>query len=82
MSFKTAAYFLFKDKDLIIQDKLFLSFVLLVPQAGKTSPMKQYAADMNQMGMLHAEIAKWLFTEVYEEQRQRLTMMDANPESR
>lgn len=80
MSFKTAAYFLFKDKDLIIQDKLFLSFVLLVPQAGKTSPMKQYAADMNQM--LHAEIAKWLFTEVYEEQRQRLTMMDANPESR
>lgn len=59
MSFKTAAYFLFKDKDLIIQDKLFLSFVLLVPQAGKTSQMKQYAADMNQMGMLHAEIAKW-----------------------
>lgn len=53
MSFKTAAYFLFKDKDLIIQDKLFLSFVLLVPQAGKTSQMKQYAADMNQMGMLH-----------------------------
>lgn len=60
MSFKTAAYFLFKDKDLIIQDKLFLSFVLLVPQVGKTSQMKQYAADMNQMGMLHAEIAKWL----------------------
>lgn len=37
MSFKTAAFFLFKDKDLSIQDKLFLSLVLLVPPAGKTS---------------------------------------------
>lgn len=37
MFFKAAVLFLFKDKDLIIQDKLFLSLALLVPQAGKTS---------------------------------------------
>lgn len=39
---------------------------------------------MNQMGALHAGgVEMAVFTEVYEEQRQRrLTLMDANPESR
>lgn len=44
--------------------------------------MKQYVVDMNQMGVLHAEKGKWVFTEVYKEQRElRLMVMDANPES-
>lgn len=81
MSFTTAAYFLFKDKDLIIQDKLFLSFVLLVPQKDITDETICCGYESN------GNVTRWnskmaVFTEVYEEQRQRLTMMDANPESR
>lgn len=59
MSFKTAAFFLFKDKDLIIWDELFLSSALLLPPARKTSQMKQYVVDVNQRGKLRAGRGEW-----------------------
>lgn len=86
MSFlKTAAFSLFKDKGLIIQDKLLLS---LVPQAcgGKDIADETiYVVDMNQAeeSCTLEEPKCPCLPEICEEQRRpRLTLMDANPESR
>lgn len=83
--FKTAAFSLFKDKGLIIRDKLLLS---LVPQAcgGKDIADETiYVVDMNQAEESYTleEPKCPCLPEICEEQRRpRLTLMDANPESR
>lgn len=82
MSFKTADFSFFKDKDLIIQDKLFLS--LPNSTGSKEGPDETMRRGYESNG----NVTRWkskmaMFTEVYKEQRElRLTVMDANPESR
>lgn len=81
MSFKTAAFFLFKDEDLIIQDKLFLS--LPNSTGGKERIDETICCGYDSNGnVTHWRSKMAVFTEVYEEQREpRLMLMDANPES-
>lgn len=84
MSFKAVAFFLFKDKGFDYPGQALLKLSPLSSTGGEDIIDETICRGYESNG----KVTRWksemaVFTEVYEEQRQpRLTVMDANPESR